>query len=97
MELRLKCIRILGPGLLESVYYDCLKYELNILKINYQSELSVPVSYKKIELNTELRCDLFIENCMVVELKSVKELVPIHEAQLLTYMKLLKSPKRNFN
>lgn len=90
----------LGPGLLESVHHECLKHELDILKINYQSELAVPISYKEIELNTELRCDLFVENCIVLELKAVKELVPIYEAQLLTYMKLLKSPKGiliNFN
>jgi GxxExxY protein len=60
----------------------------------------VPVHFKGLNIETELRCDLFIENCLVVEIKSVSELAPIHKAQLLTYMKLLKAPKGilfNFN
>ena len=90
----------LGAGLLESVYHKCMKHELKDRKINFQTELTVPVYFKDLVLETELRCDLFIENCLVVELKSVAELVPINEAQILTYMKLLKAPKGiliNFN
>lgn len=82
----------LGPGLLESVYHKCMKYELAERGINFKSELIVPVNYKKMEIDTELRCDLFIENILPVELKSVIKIIPIHEAQLLTYMKLLESP-----
>lgn len=92
--------KTLGPGLLESVYHQCLKYELDKLRVNYQTEFSVPINYKDFKVNSELRCDLFIENCVVVELKSVQELVPVFDAQLLTYMKLLKAPKGiliNFN
>lgn len=90
----------LGAGLLEGVYHECLKHELFLRKINFSSQNLVPVHFKGIVLETELRCDLFVENCLVIELKAVLETVPIHEAQLLTYMKLLKAPKGiliNFN
>jgi GxxExxY protein len=82
----------IGPGLLESVYHQCLKKELELRKINYSSELLVPLKYKGHELESKLKCDLFIENTLVVELKSVHEINPIYEAQLLTYMNLLKAP-----
>lgn len=77
-----------------------MMHELQLRKIAFTTEMIVPVKFKDIEFETELRCDLFIENCLVVELKAVRELVRVHEAQLLTYMKLLKSPKGiliNFN
>ena len=92
--------KALGPGLLESVYHKCLKYELYERGINYRSELVVPVNYKGIDIEAELRCDLFIENILPVELKATDGINPIHEAQLLTYMKLLNVPKGlliNFN
>jgi len=82
----------IGPGLLESVYHQCLKKELELRKINYSSELLVPLRYKGHELESKLRCDLFIENALVVELKSVNDIHPIFEAQLLTYMNLLSAP-----
>ena len=90
----------LGAGLLESIYHQCLIEELKSKNINYQSELKLPIIYKGRELETDFRCDLYIENCLVVELKSVSEIHPMHDAQLLTYMKLLKAPKGiiiNFN
>lgn len=90
----------LGAGILESVYHECMNHELTLRGINYLSENIVPVNFKGLLLETDLRCDLFVENCLVVELKAVSDLTPIHEAQLLTYMKLLKSPKGiliNFN
>ena len=89
-----------GPGLLESVYHKCLKHELTLRGINFQSELNVPINYKGLKLDTDLRCDLFIENKIVVELKAVESILPIHEAQLMTYMNLLGAPKGillNFN
>ncbi|CAM4172693.1 MULTISPECIES: GxxExxY protein [Flavobacterium] len=92
--------KYMGAGLLESVYQSCLIEELKIKKINFVSELKMPVIYKGKELDIDFRCDLYIENILVVELKSVNEVHPIHEAQLLTYMKLLKAPKGiliNFN
>lgn len=82
----------IGPGLLESVYHKCLIHELNIRNLSFTSELIVPINYKGLELNTELRCDLFVENSIVLELKSVEKILPIHEAQLLTYMNLLEAP-----
>ena len=92
--------KFLGPGLLENIYHKCLKRELDFRGISYQSELLVPINFKGLEIDTNLRCDLFIENCLVLELKSVDAIAPIHQAQLLTYMKLLKAPKGilfNFN
>jgi len=92
--------KALGPGLLESVYHKCLKHELSERAIKYQSELVVPVNYKGLELNTELRCDLFVENILPVELKAIEFVLPVHEAQLMTYMKLLNAPEGlmlNFN
>ncbi len=92
--------KALGPGLLESVYHKCLKKELSLRNIKYKSELVVPVSYKGLDIDTELRCDLFIEDILTVELKAVEYILPVHEAQILTYMKLLNSPEGiliNFN
>ena len=82
----------LGPGLLESVYHKCLKHELELRKIKFQSELLIPIQYKGIEVDAELRCDFLIEDVLVVELKSVFEVNSIFEAQILTYMNLLKVP-----
>jgi len=82
----------IGAGLLENVYHQCLKKELELRKINFSSELQIPLNYKGYELESKLRCDLLIENCLVVELKSVTEINPLFEAQLLTYMTLLKAP-----
>ena len=90
----------LGPGLLESIYHKCLEKELSIRDFNFQSELSIPIHYKGLEIEANLRCDLFVENCLLVELKAVEKILPIHEAQLLTYMKLLNIPMGlmiNFN
>ena len=90
----------LGPGLLESVYHKCLKRELDYRQIPYETELCVPIQYKDENIDADLRCDFFIDGCIVVEIKSVEKLKPIFEAQLLTYMKLLKAPKGiliNFN
>lgn len=92
--------KIMGRGLLESVYHQCLIEELTIRNINYISEMKIPVIYKNKELSSDFRCDLLIENLIVVELKAVVEIHPIFEAQLLNYMKLTKSPKGiliNFN
>ena len=90
----------LGPGLLESVYHKCMKHELKNRGIYFQSELVVPVNFKGLALDTELRCDLFVENILPVELKAVEYILPVHEAQIITYMKLLKVPEGlllNFN
>ncbi len=92
--------KIMGRGLLESVYQQCLIEELRHREINFQTEMKVPVIYKEKALKIDFRCDLFVENCLVVELKAVQEMNVAFEAQLLTYMKLLKAPKGillNFN
>jgi GxxExxY protein len=82
----------LGPGLLESVYHSFLKKELTIRGFDFQTELIIPINYKGLEVEAGLRCDLFLEKSLVVELKAVEKVLPIHEAQLLTYMKLLEAP-----
>jgi len=84
--------KTLGPGLLESVYHKCLKKELELRRISFESELKVPLVYKGIGVETDLRCDLFIEGILPVELKAVETVLPVHEAQLLTYMQLLNAP-----
>ena len=92
--------KYLGPGLLESVYHTCLKKELTIRGFEFQTELSIPVNYKGLDLEAGLRCDLLIEKSLVVELKAIAKILPIHEAQILTYMKLLVVPiglMLNFN
>lgn len=97
------CINVhkeLGPGLLENVYHKCIIEELKYERISFISEIEVPIIYRGKEIEAKLKADLLIENCIVVELKSVKEVQPIFEAQLLTYMHLLKAPKGilvNFN
>ncbi|RZK09802.1 MAG: GxxExxY protein [Flavobacterium sp.] len=84
--------KFLGPGLLESVYQKCMVKELTERGFDIKSELIIPVNYKGLEVEAGLRCDLLVENSLVVELKSVDTIKPIFEAQLLTYMKLLKVP-----
>ena len=82
----------IGPGLLEIVYQQCLLKELELRGINFKSEFIVPIEYKGLELESKLRCDILIEEILVIELKSVAEMNPIFEAQLLTYMNLLNVP-----
>ena len=92
--------KVMGRGLLESVYHQCLKEELSLRNINFISEMKIPIIYKQKELESDFRCDLFVENCIVVELKASAEIHTIFEAKLLNYMNLLKSPKGiliNFN
>lgn len=92
--------RELGPGLLESVYQRCMIYELRERGIKFDAHVSVPVAYGDVVLDVNLKCDLLVENILVVELKAVDKVMPIHVAQLLTYMKLLQSPiglMLNFN
>ena len=78
----------LGPGLLESAYEGPLAYELNLRGISFQRQVVLPVVYKDMEPNCDYRLDFLVENKVIVELKSVESLLPIHEAQCLTYLKL---------
>ena len=90
----------LGAGLLESVYHECMKEELRLRKINFHTEKTVPIIYKGNQLEASLRCDLYIENLIVVELKSTLEMNKVFESQILTYINLLNAPKGiliNFN
>lgn len=80
--------RELGPGLLESAYEACLKYELAQQGLRVESQVSQPVIYKGIHLDCGYRLDLLVEDLIIVELKTVESLHPIHDAQLLTYLKL---------
>ena len=83
----------LGPGLLESVYETCMMHELELRGIKAQRQASVPINYKGKIINADLKCDLLVEDCLVVELKAVLQLLPIFEAQVITYSRLLKVPK----
>ena len=80
--------RELGPGLLESTYEQCLAYELSRAKISFKLQVELPVQYKEIRLDCGYRIDLLVDNRVIVEKKSVDHLLKIHEAQVLTYMKL---------
>ena len=79
--------RTLGPGLLESAYEECLSYELQLAGLKIERQKPVPVVYKEKKLDYGYRMDLLVENQVVLELKTVDALWPIHEAQLLTYLK----------
>lgn len=81
--------RELGPGLMESVYEECLCHELRLRSVPFQRQLTVPVRYKGIRLDCGYRLDLLVGNAVVVELKTVPSILPVHEAQLLTYLRLL--------
>ena len=80
--------RVLGPGLLESTYEQCLAHELSQNGIEFKLQHPLPVEYKGVRLDCGYRIDVFVEDTLVLELKSVEEIKGIHEAQLLTYMKL---------
>ncbi len=80
--------RQLGPGLLESAYEECLYFELKQNRLDVRRQVPLPVIYKSIRLDCGYRLDLVIENQIIIELKTVERLLPLHEAQLLTYMKL---------
>ena len=83
----------LGPGLLESVYEKCFLRELNIRGIEYKNQIWVPLEYKGLLLDTELRLDVLVEDILCVELKAQEGLLPVHDAILLSYMQMLQKPK----
>ena len=92
--------KIIGPGLLESVYHKCLEEELKLRDIKFKSQFKIPLFYKRKELFCDFFCDFLIEDCIVIELKSVSALSDIHRAQILNYINLMKKPKGilfNFN
>jgi GxxExxY protein len=83
----------LGPGLLESVYLKCLKHELQQNGFHVVQEMRVPITYGDLQLDTDLKLDLLVNDMVILELKAVENILPVHQAQLLTYMKLLKKPQ----
>jgi GxxExxY protein len=92
--------RSIGPGLLESAYEECLCHELHLRGLSFQRQVALPVSYKGLKLDCGYKIDLIVESEIVVELKSIEKIIPVHEPQLLTYLKI--SGKRvglliNFN
>jgi GxxExxY protein len=78
----------LGPGLLESTYKQCFAYELSQANVKFEIEVNLPVKYKSINISCAYRIDLLVECELILELKNVEKLLPVHEAQILTYMKL---------
>src|SRR5437763_3619726 len=80
--------RHLGPGLLESTYEECLCYELTQNGFSFQRQVALPIVYKAVRLDCGYRIDLVVEDRLILELKSIERLMPIHEAQVLTYMRL---------
>ena len=82
--------KALGPGLLESAYEECLCHELALRGIPFVRQLSLPLNYKGVSLDCGYRIDILVVDRIVLEIKSVEHILPVHEAQLLTYMKLLK-------
>jgi GxxExxY protein len=92
--------RVLGPGLLESSYVPCLHHELAQAGLRFEAQRIVPVVYKGVTLSSSYRVDLIVEDLVVVEVKSIDRLVSVHEAQLLTYLRLTRTPMgllMNFN
>jgi GxxExxY protein len=89
----IKVHKKLGPGLLESIYEECLKYELLKKGFDVKQQVQIKIEYDDLILEKEYRFDLLVNNCIVVELKTVDKFEPIHEAIILTYMNILKIPQ----
>lgn len=85
--------KALGPGLLESIYEKCLIRELSLKDLDVRSQIKVPINYKGMDLEADLRLDVLVEDLIVVEIKAVEALNAIYEAQILSYMRLLEKPK----
>ena len=79
---------LLGPGLLESVYEKALVYELQLQGFEVKQQVPVKIRYRDVELDADLRLDVIVDDCVIIELKSVSEILPVHKKQLLTYMRL---------
>jgi GxxExxY protein len=89
---QLKYIGFKGPGLLEPIYRKCVRRECELRNIPTRYELIVPIEYKGFVFEEPLRLGLLVDDCLIVELKAVEKVLPIHKAQLLSYMKLLNKP-----
>lgn len=84
--------REMGPGLIESIYEKCMMRELELRDIPAVNQVTVPVVYKGVAFDEPLKLDLYVDQCLILELKAVQDILPIHKAQLLSYMKLLNAP-----
>jgi GxxExxY protein len=91
--LAIKVHKTLGPGLLESIYEECLKIELIKNGYDVKQQLYTTINYEGVTIETKLVVDLLVNDLIILELKAIEEILPIHEAQLLTYMKVLKKPQ----
>jgi GxxExxY protein len=89
----IKIHKALGPGLLESVYERCMIYELEKQGYQVKSQIPIKIKYEEIEINSELKIDILVNDIIIVELKTVEKVLPVYEAQLMTYMKLLQKPQ----
>ncbi|HJT24452.1 MAG TPA: GxxExxY protein [bacterium] len=87
----IKVHSLMGPGLLESVYEHCLAHELSLRNVKSERQVPIPVVYKGAELGIGFRIDLLVAESLIVELKAVEQILPIHEAQVYTYLRLTKS------
>lgn len=88
VDAAIKVHSTLGPGLLESAYQACMTHELRKRGLNVLTQLELPVTYDRVKIDLGYRVDLLVEGCVVVELKTVTKVAPVHEAQLLSYLKL---------
>lgn len=89
----IKVHKELGPGLLESVYETCLAYELREKGFLVNQQISTKINYGKIEIETPLKVDLLVNDTIIIEIKTAEKILPVHQAQLMTYMKILKKPQ----
>lgn len=85
--------KALGPGLLESIYEKCLIKELTLRDLKVKSQIHVPINYKGLQVDADLKLDLIVEDLIVIEIKAIEQLSGIHTAQILSYMRLLEKPK----
>src|SRR5437660_2553319 len=88
IEAAMKVHSALGPGMLESTYGACIQYEFNIGGLHFEHQVRLPVVYRGMQLDAGYRVDFIVENCVIVEIKAVEKLLPLHFAQLLSYLKL---------
>ncbi|MBX2990454.1 MAG: GxxExxY protein [Bacteroidetes bacterium] len=85
-----KVHKALGPGLLESVYEICLSHELRLRGLKVETQLAVPIEYEAMQIDAALRLDLLVNSLVIVELKAVEKMIPLYEAQVLSYLRLMK-------
>lgn len=90
VDAAIKVHRALGPGLLESAYQQCLIYELRKRGLRVEYEIDQPVHYENLKIDAGYRIDMLVEDCIIIENKCVEQVLPIHQAQLLTYLRLRK-------